>query len=33
MPAVFYFAGAMSFAGWIYLTVYGRGNRPAPEAA
>ena len=24
MPAVFYFAAAMSFAGWVYLLVYGR---------
>lgn len=24
MPAVFYFAAAMSFIGWVYLTVYGR---------
>jgi len=38
MPAVFYFAAAMSFAGWIYLTVYGKryainsSNQQIPES-
>jgi MFS family permease len=30
MPAVFYFAAAMSFAGWIYLTARGR-QRPTSQ--
>lgn len=30
MPAVFYFAAAMSFAGWIYLTARGR-QRSTPR--
>lgn len=38
MPAVFYFAAAMSFAGWVYLTIHGKrytmhgSNQQIPES-